>query len=147
MLQQRGVKRVCRLQAVLGKLEANLSAPSQALRLATLRALCCFDQPTADVKRLPSQKPDSPDEPARLAALPCNILKRWAQIEGQVCSIEKGRSAAVAIDAMRGDLEYGRIPDLLLGPLVRCLLGAQHIRSGCFPQPCHMSALSSYGPA
>ena len=46
----------------------------------------------------------------------------------QTCTLDNGRVAATAIVRMKTALEYGRVPSAQIGPLVRSLLGALHVR-------------------
>jgi hypothetical protein len=46
----------------------------------------------------------------------------------QACTLESGRSAALAIDRVKTALEYGQVPSVQVEPLVRMLLGLLHVR-------------------
>ncbi|KAK9818396.1 hypothetical protein WJX72_012002 [[Myrmecia] bisecta] len=153
---------VSKLKALLPLLQANLAHPAQPLRRATLRLLCCYEQPPLPLNTdadQPAQrsskaskagkagKPSKADQPGgsggplgSSAADPnakrSEIFECWLHIESQTCSIENGRQAAVTIGRMSSQIEYGRVPQSQIEPLVLSLLGAMHIRFSMLWKPC-----------
>ena len=95
-------------QVLLPVLLPNLATPAQPLRHMTHRLLALLDAGTGDA---------SP-----------GLFERWALIESPNYSVESGRTAAQAITRMQASLEYGRVPEGEVQPLVAALLGALHIR-------------------
>ncbi len=57
-----------------------------------------------------------------------DVLAVLARVGARSCSVENGRSAAVAIADLGAALAASRIPAVLLAPLVRSLLGLLHVR-------------------
>ncbi|KAL0044331.1 hypothetical protein WJX82_000142 [Trebouxia sp. C0006] len=110
------------LKEILPAVEPNLSHPSQAIRCATLRLLCCFEQP--DMLQTGSTAQSS------------QIFPMCFSIQSQTCTVDSGRQAAVTIGKMRTYLEYGQVPAEQVGPLVRCLIGILHIRFSLLWPPC-----------
>jgi U3 small nucleolar RNA-associated protein 20 len=122
--------KLCRcalLQEILPAVEPNLSHPSQAMRCATLRLLCCFEQPA--MLQTGTAKPSS-------TAQSSQIFPMCLSIQSQTCTVDSGRQAAVTIGKMRTYLEYGQVPAEQVGPLVRCLIGILHIRFSLLWPPC-----------
>lgn len=115
------------VQEVLSAVEQNLSHPSQAVRCATLRLLCCFEQP-AMIQTSSTKSKDS--------AQSSQIFPMCFSIQSQTCTVDSGRQAAVTIGKMRTYLEYGQVPAEQVGPLVRCLIGILHIRFSLLWTPC-----------
>ncbi|KAK9845304.1 hypothetical protein WJX81_002986 [Elliptochloris bilobata] len=65
---------------------------------------------------------------ATAPADPSDVFPGLARLEGATCSVENGRSAAVAVAGLGSALAAGRVPGMQLAPLVRSLLGLLHIR-------------------
>lgn len=108
-------------------MESNLSHPSQAVRCAVLRLLCCFEQPP--LLQTSSSKPSDTSQSSQ-------IFPMCFSIQSQTCTVDSGRQAAVTIGKMRTYLEYGQVPAEQVGPLVRCLIGILHIRFSLLWPPC-----------
>lgn len=106
-------------QEVLQYLLANLSDPSQAMRVATLRLLCCFEQPplTSDANSAPAG-----------ASQTSQVFPACLNIQTQPFNVDSGRQASVAIGKIRNQLEYKQVPSEQIAPVVRCLIGILHIR-------------------
>ncbi|KAL0035339.1 hypothetical protein WJX77_001780 [Trebouxia sp. C0004] len=115
------------LKEILPAVEPNLSHPSQAMRCATLRLLCCFQQPA--MLQTGTAKPSS-------TAQSSQIFPMCFSIQSQTCTVDSGRQAAVTIGKMRTYLEYGQVPAEQVRPLVRCLVGILHIRFSLLWPPC-----------
>ncbi|KAL0018407.1 hypothetical protein WJX79_009395 [Trebouxia sp. C0005] len=115
------------LKEILPAVEPSLSHPSQAMRCATLRLLCCFEQPA--MLQTGTAKPSS-------TAQSSQIFPMCFSIQSQTCTVDSGRQAAVTIGKMRTYLEYGQVPAEQVGPLVRCLIGILHIRFSLLWPPC-----------
>ena len=115
------------LQNIFPKIEGNLSDPSQAMRCATLRLLCCFEQPSMVL-----------DSTAKAPATcqSSQVFPMFFSIQSQSCTLDSGRQAAVTIGKVRTYLEYSQIPAEQIGAVVRCLLGTLHIRSALSPLSC-----------
>ena len=107
------------LQELLPLLEVNLSNPSQAMRVATLRLLCCFDQPSM---------PSSAATPKGSTGEPSQALSICLGIQTQAFSAESGRQAAVAVGKLQNQLEYSQMPLQLIRPVVQGIIGILHIR-------------------
>lgn len=102
--------------------EDNLSHPSQAMRCATLRLLCCFEQPAMHHSSSSTPKPSTASSEAS------QILPMFLSIQSQTCTVDSGRQAAVTIGKVRTYLEYGQVPPDQVPAVIRCLLGVLHIR-------------------
>ena len=109
------------LQETVQHVEANLSDPSQAMRVATLRLLCCFEQP-----QLASSTTLVPASTSQAS----QVFLTCLNIQTQAFNADSGRQASVAIGKIRNQLEYKQITSEQVGPAVRCLIGIMHIRSG-----------------
>ena len=114
---QQGVDLV--VQDILPAVESNLSHPSQAMRCAALRLLCCFEQPA--MVQTSTSKSAAPSQSSQ-------VFPMFFSIQSQSCTVDSGRQAAVTIGKMQTHLEYGQIPPQQIGPVIRCLLGVLHIR-------------------
>lgn len=119
------------LQELLPSVQDNLSNPSQPLRCATLRLLCCFSQPllprpAADADAAAAAR--SAGAGATAAAAASDVFSPWLRLSSGMLSVENGRAAAVAVGKMKTDVEFGRVPETLLGAFVECLLGGLYIR-------------------
>lgn len=112
------------LQDILPAMETNLSDPSQAMRCATLRLLCCFEQP--------SMVQDSTAK-APATSQSSQVFPMFFSIQSQSCTLDSGRQAAVTIGKVCTYLEYGQIPAEQIEAVVRCLMGILHIRSVLSP--------------
>lgn len=78
------------LQEILPLVQPNLAAAAQPVRCATLRLLCCFEQPPLPaVKEGAADKETSPAEAGSAAA--SDLFSVWHRIESQTCSLENGR--------------------------------------------------------
>lgn len=108
------------LQDILPAVENNLSHPSQAMRCATLRLLCCFEQP--------AMNHSSTSKSSAASGEASQILPMFLSIQSQTCTVDSGRQAAVSIGKVRTYLEYGQVPPHQLTAVIRCLLGVLHIR-------------------
>lgn len=97
----------------------NLGHPSSPLRIATLRLLCAFTQPTPNR----AADGDSSDIPA-----PCDALPQLLAVHSRALGAEGGRPANVALGRVRTYLEFKKVPEELVPLVVRSLLGALHIR-------------------
>ena len=97
------------------------------MRCATLRLLCCFEQPA--MLQTGTVKPSS-------TAQSSQIFPMCFSIQSQTCTVDSGRQAAVTIGKMRTYLEYGQVPAEQVGPLARCLIGILHIRFSLLWPPC-----------
>ena len=115
------------LQEILPAVEPNLSHPSQAMRCATLRLLCCFEQPAMLSDQAP--QPGSSSQTSQ-------VFPMCLSIQSQSCTVDSGRQAAVTIGKLRTYLEYGQVPPEQKGALVRCLIGMLHIRFALLWPPC-----------
>ena len=107
-------------QEVVQHVQANLSDPSQAMRVATLRLLCCFEQP-----QLTSSTASVPASTSQTS----QVFPTCLNIQTQPFNVDSGRQASVAIGKIRNQLEYKQIPSEQVGPVVRCLVGIMYIRS------------------
>lgn len=107
------------LQELLPLVEVNISNPSQAMRVATLRLLCCFDQPSM---------PSSAAAPKDSSSETSQALSICLGIQTQPFSAESGRQAAVAVGKLRNQLEYNQMPSQLIQPVVQGIIGILHIR-------------------
>lgn len=106
-------------QDIVKSVEANLSDPSQAMRVATLRLLCCFEQPPLmeSAATAPTSAPQT-----------SQAFWTCLSIQTQPFTADSGRQAAVAIGKLRNQLEYKQVPSAQIAPVVRCLIGIMHIR-------------------
>ncbi|KAK9808411.1 hypothetical protein WJX73_001754 [Symbiochloris irregularis] len=115
-------------QALTEALMPNLAAPAQPLRLASLRLLMLlYDNGPGH---------EAPDSNSGAEGQIRDVLGQWVTIEGQACTLENGRRAAASIMRLQAALEHGQVPAAVVGPLVRCLLGALHIRFAVLWPPC-----------
>jgi U3 small nucleolar RNA-associated protein 20 len=113
-----------------------LTAPSQQLRGAALQLLTSFDQPafvtapvTADMGTLTSSSTgQTTSQTPVFAGMTCDMLLLLRQMHTEKCSLEHGRSWAVAVQRLQNHVEYGRVPDVLLPAVVAGLLGVLYIR-------------------
>lgn len=115
--------------------EFNLSHPSQAMRCATLRLLCCFEQPAMQHSSSSSSTP----KPSAATLEASQILPMFLSIQSQTCTVDSGRQAAVTIGKVRTYLEYGQVPPDQVPAVIRCLLGVLHIRYDVSPNKQHSS--------
>ena len=117
---------VCMWQEVVQRMGAALSAPSQAMRVATLRLLCCFEQPQLTSGAAPAGTSQT-----------SQVFTTCLTIQTQPFTSDSGRQAAVAIGRLRNQLEYKQVPSQQVVPVVRCLIGIMHIRWACMLIPMH----------
>ncbi len=113
-----------------------LTAASQQVRGAALQVLTSFDQPafvtapaTADVGTLTSSSTgQATSQSPAFTGVTCDVLVLLRQIHTEKCSLEHGRSWAVALERLQNHVEYGRVPEVLLPAVVAGLLGVLYIR-------------------
>ncbi|EFN57812.1 hypothetical protein CHLNCDRAFT_51116 [Chlorella variabilis] len=129
------------LQQLAPLLAPNLSAASQPLRRETLRALCCFPMPAM-------LAPAGSEDAARGVPQPaCDALQQLLALESRQRGSDGGRPAIVSLGRMRNYLEYRRLPDWMVPPVVHALLGVLHIRFAGLWNPAHdalATALDAY---
>eukprot|EP00887_Chlorella_sp_A99_P000887 scaffold5.g887.t1 len=123
------------LAELLPLLQANLSSASGALRRETLRLLARFPQPAllppsgGEGGGAPSGEQPPPEQQ------PCEVLAQLLAVEDRQHGANSGRTEAVALGRIANQLEYRRIPSLLLPAVVHSLLGVLHIRFSALWSP------------
>jgi U3 small nucleolar RNA-associated protein 20 len=121
-----------------------LCAASQPLRGAALRALTSFDQPPYAAGKVDADSAAAARGQApAFTGVRCEALEALRDMHEQRATLERGRKWAVALGRMQNHIEYGRMPAVLLKPLLGALIGVSHIRF----QPLWAPAAEAMGTA